>query len=150
MDEQREREQRGLMIAATAKLQRADDGKRWFVPSQTRKGGDHYYTVKPDPAKPRCSCPDFEARQRTCKHIYAVEYVIQREFTFDEETQTETVTETVTVKQTYKQEWRVYNFLHAEAVPFRRIKRDSRESNLCCAERFAQCLGIVPTNRGKD
>lgn len=34
MDEQREREQRGLVIAATAKMQKSDDG-RWFVPSQT-------------------------------------------------------------------------------------------------------------------
>jgi transposase len=112
MDEQQEREQRGLVIAATSKLQRADDGKRWFVPSQSGNTGTtrgNYYEVKPDAAKPYCSCPDFTARQRTCKHIYAVEYVIQREFTFDEETQTETVTETVTVKQTYKQEWRGYN-----------------------------------------
>lgn len=109
MDEQQEREQRGLVIAATSKLQRADDGKRWFVPSQTNKSGDHYYTVRPDTLKPFCSCPDFAARQRTCKHIFAVEYVIQREFTFDEETQTETITETVTVKQTYTQEWSAYN-----------------------------------------
>jgi hypothetical protein len=40
MDEQQEREQRGLVIAATSKLQRAGDG-RWFAPSQTKgKGGD--------------------------------------------------------------------------------------------------------------
>ncbi len=109
MNEQQEREQRGLVIAATSKLQRADDGKRWFVPSQTNKSGDYYYTVRPDRMKPFCSCPDFSARQQICKHIFAVEYVIQREFTFDEETQTETVTETVTVKQTYKQEWTAYN-----------------------------------------
>lgn len=37
------------------------------------------------------------------------EYVIQREFSFDEETQTETLTETVTVRETYKQEWTAYN-----------------------------------------
>lgn len=107
MDEQQEREQRGLVIAAKAKLQQAGDG-RWFVPSQTGHRGT-YYTVKPDPAKPHCSCPDFEGRQLRCKHIYAVEIVTQREFTFDEETQTETLTETVTVKQTYKQEWASYN-----------------------------------------
>ena len=107
MDEQQEREQRGLVIAAKSKLQKSEDG-RWFVPSQTGHRGT-YYTVKPDTLKPHCSCPDFEARQRTCKHLYAVEFVIQREFTFDEETQTETVTETVTVKQTYKQEWSAYN-----------------------------------------
>jgi len=101
------REQKGLEIAAKSKLQKAEDG-RWFVPSQTGHRGT-YYTVKPDPAKPRCSCPDFESRQLRCKHLFAVEYVIQREFTFNEETQTETITETVTVKQTYKQEWTAYN-----------------------------------------
>src|SRR5438094_2231901 len=106
MDEQQEREQRGIVIAAKAKLQRSDDG-RWFVPSQTRKGGDYYYTVKPDPVKPFCSCPDFTARQRTCKHLYAVEIVVKREYTDDGDTQT--FTETVTVKKTYKQEWPAYN-----------------------------------------
>ena len=105
MDEQQEREQRGLVIAATAKLQKADDG-RWFVPSQTGHRGT-FYTVKPDPAKPFCSCPDFEARQRTCKHIYAVEIVTKREYTNDG--QTETFTETVTVKKTYAQDWPSYN-----------------------------------------
>jgi transposase len=100
------REQRGLEIAAKAKLQQSGD--RWFVPSQSANGG-MYYTVKPDPAKPHCSCPDFEARQLRCKHVYAVQFVIQREFTFDEETQTETFTETVTVKESYKQEWGAYN-----------------------------------------
>jgi transposase len=105
MDGQPEREQRGLVIAAKAKLQRSGD--RWFVPSQT--GRHTFYEVKPDTAKPHCTCPDFEARQLRCKHLYAVEFVIQREFTFDEETQTETVTEIVTVKETYKQEWTAYN-----------------------------------------
>jgi len=106
MDEQQEREQRGLVIAATAKLQK--NGNRWFVPSQSKNGGDHgFYTVKPDPLKPHCTCPDFAARQRTCKHLYAVQIVIKREFSDDGETQT--YTETVSVKQTYKQEWSAYN-----------------------------------------
>jgi transposase len=100
------REQRGLEIAAKSKLQKSGD--RWFVPSQSGQRGT-YYTVKPDPANPQCSCPDFECRQLRCKHIFAVEYVIQREFTFNEQTQTETCTETVTVKQTYRQEWSSYN-----------------------------------------
>lgn len=108
MDEQQQREQRGLVIAAKSKLQRSDDGYRWFVPSQT-EGCKNTYTVKPDPAEPHCTCPDFTARQLRCKHLYAVEIVTQREFTFDEETQTQTLTETVTVKQTYKQEWTAYN-----------------------------------------
>src|SRR5258707_14697204 len=106
MNEQQEREQRGLVIAAKSKLQRSDDGHRWFVPSQTGHRGT-YYTVKPDPAKPHCTCPDFECRQLRCKHIFAVEIVIQREVTDDGETQT--VTETLTVKKTYRQEWTAYN-----------------------------------------
>jgi hypothetical protein len=60
------REQKGLEIAAKSKLQKADDG-RWFVPSQFGQRGT-YYTVKPDPARPYCSCPDFELRQLRCKH----------------------------------------------------------------------------------
>src|SRR6059058_2075926 len=105
MDEQQEREQRGIVIAAKAKLQQAGDG-RWFVPSQSKPA---FYEVKPDPAHPHCTCPDFTARQLRCKHLYAVEIVTQREFIYDEETQTQTLTETVTVKQTYKQEWTAYN-----------------------------------------
>src|SRR5258708_15782285 len=101
-----EREQRGLEIAAKAKLQRSDDGYRWFVPSQT-KGCHDTYIVKPDALKPHCTCPDFTARQLRCKHIYATEIVIKREYTDDGETQT--LTETVTVKKTYKQEWTAYN-----------------------------------------
>ena len=101
-----ERQERGLQIAATKKLQRSDDGNRWFVPSQYGHRGT-YYTVQPDPLKPHCSCPDFEARQQTCKHLYAVEIVTQREYTDDGETQT--LTETVTVKKTYRQEWPSYN-----------------------------------------
>jgi transposase len=106
MDEQQAREQRGLVIAATSKLQKSDDGYRWFVPSQT-EGCRDTYIVKPDPAHPQCTCPDFTARQLRCKHIYATEIVIRREYTHDGGT--ETFTETITVKKTYKQEWPAYN-----------------------------------------
>src|SRR5258708_4406719 len=106
MEEQREREQKGLQIAAKAKLQRSDDGYRWFVPSQT-EGCNNTYTVKPDPAHPHCTCPDFTARQLRCNHIFATEILIQRQYADDGETQT--YTETVTVKKTYKQEWPAYN-----------------------------------------
>jgi transposase len=107
MEEQRAREERGIIIAAKSKLKPITGG-RWLVPSQTKdKGGDYYYTVKPDPAHPHCTCPDFVSRQQRCKHIYAVEIVVEREYTDDGETQT--FTETVTVKKTYKQEWPAYN-----------------------------------------
>jgi transposase len=103
------RELRGLEIAAKARIER--NGDRWFVPSQSGHVGPHgnRYVVTPDVSNPQCTCPDHETRNVKCKHIWAVEFVIQREFTFDEQTNTETVTETVTVKQTYKQEWSAYN-----------------------------------------
>jgi len=104
-----EREIKGLEIAATAKLQRS--GNRWFVPSQTqaltKDRGSKYYTVKPDPANPNCTCPDYQYRQQRCKHIFAVEYTIKHEETSDGQT---VVTETLKVtKQTYSQDWPAYN-----------------------------------------
>jgi hypothetical protein len=99
------REQRGLEIAAKAKLQR--HGDRWFVPSQSGNKGDYsHYTVTPDFSNPHCNCPDHETRNVKCKHIFA-EFTIQREYTTDGTN--ETFTETVKVRKTYKQEWTAYN-----------------------------------------
>jgi hypothetical protein len=94
------RQEKGLQIAATTKLVGEDN--MWLVPSQAGKGN---YVV--DAEAKQCTCPDFESRQANCKHIFAVEYTIRREYTDDGQTQT--VTETVTVKKTYKQEWPAYN-----------------------------------------
>jgi hypothetical protein len=98
------RQQRGLEIAATAKI--AKKGGAWLVPSQSGKGR---YTVCLDPAEPHCSCPDHEDGGHKCKHIFAVEYVLQRERNSDGST---TITETLTVRETrktYSQDWRAYN-----------------------------------------
>jgi transposase len=101
------REQRGLEIAAKAKLERSGD--RWFVPSQSHASttSGNCYIVKPDISNPSCTCPDHELRQVKCKHIWAVEFTVQREYTDDGNV--ETVTKTVTVRKTYKQEWSAYN-----------------------------------------
>ena len=82
------RQQRGTLIAATQKL--THSGDTWQVPSQT--GCGKKYTVRP--ARCYCSCPDHEATGDKCKHIIAVEIVIQRELFEDG---TEAVTKTVTV-----------------------------------------------------
>src|SRR3972149_6389734 len=67
------REEKGLVIAAQSNINKTD--KSYLVPSQTGKG---LYLVNVD-SEPACRCPDFEARHLPCKHIYAVEYVIQQE-----------------------------------------------------------------------
>ena len=109
MSEQSERKERGLMIAAKVKL--TQKGDVWRVPSQS--GYKPYYEV--DPESQRCTCPDFEKREAKCKHIYAVEYTLERESstttTIDGDTTTTTTTETVKVTKrvTYKQDWPAYN-----------------------------------------
>jgi transposase len=101
-----EREQRGLVIAATSRL--THKGEVWLVPSQS---GNGQYTVSPDVEKPRCTCPDYETRGVKCKHIFAVEFAIRREENANGDTVvTRTVTVTETVKrQTYAQDWPAYN-----------------------------------------
>jgi len=98
------REQRGLIIAATKKISQGHDGC-WRVPSQT--GDGTFYTV--DPIQQKCTCPDHEVRQVKCKHIWAVEFTLQRETKSDG-----TVTETRTVKVTYSQDWSAYNAAQTE------------------------------------
>jgi hypothetical protein len=101
-----EREQRGLRIAATCKL--IKKGQIWLVPSQSGHGR---YTVSPDPETPHCTCPDHEMRGLKCKHIFAVEWTIQRKHHSDGSmTVIKTVTVTETIKKpTYPQDWPAYN-----------------------------------------
>ncbi len=103
MQEMEARQQRGLEIAALARITQKKG--EWSVPSQSGKGR---YTV--DQNNSHCNCPDHETRGVKCKHIFAVEYVIQRELNFDGTvTETETVTIQKTVKRTYPQKWSAYN-----------------------------------------
>jgi len=68
------RQERGLVIAATSKIEQNRLG--WKVLPQS---GNGTYVVNLDHGEPFCTCPDYEKRHQPCKHIHAVEYVIQRE-----------------------------------------------------------------------
>src|SRR5690349_7636092 len=95
------REQRGLVIAATTKLSK-DQGV-WTVPSQTIPTVRYTVLVLDNHAE--CDCPDFVDRHLPCKHIYAVQYTIQRETTREEHTDADgvtTVTHTETVTETVR------------------------------------------------
>jgi transposase len=97
------RQQKGIAIATKATIKR--DGNLWLVPSQSGHGK---YKVEADAS--RCSCPDFELHQAKCKHIYAVEHVIERTKTTVTENGKTTVIETVKVtRKTYAQVWPAYN-----------------------------------------
>ena len=67
------RQQRGMAIAAVVPIQKNRLG--YQVPSQSGNGS---YVVSIDD-EPFCTCPDFEQRQERCKHVYAVEFTVQRE-----------------------------------------------------------------------
>lgn len=104
------RQQRGVEIAARCRVVRR--GLGWSVPSQSG-AGKYRVTGLPfsmDGEAPRCTCPDYETRAVKCKHIFAVEYVIERERNRDGSTTvTETVRVTQTVRRTYPQNWPAYN-----------------------------------------
>jgi transposase len=93
-----EREQKGLQIAAVSRIEQNRLG--WKVPSQSGNGS---YVVSVD-GQPFCTCPDFEARRLPCKHVYAVEYVIQRETKADG-----TTIYTKSVQLTCTHQWTTYN-----------------------------------------
>jgi transposase/predicted nucleic acid-binding Zn finger protein len=120
------RQERGLAIAARCRVVR--QGMGWSVPSQSSATK---YTVTGLPTATsveaaRCTCPDYETRGVKCKHIFAVEYVIQRETNDDGSTTvTETVRVTKTVRRTYPQNWPAYNAAQTnEGDHFQALLRD--------------------------
>ncbi|MFL6283260.1 MAG: transposase [Pyrinomonadaceae bacterium] len=108
------RQQKGLQIAQRANITR--HGLLWLVPSQSGKGKKY----KVDAERRECTCPDFDFRREPCKHLYAVEYVIERQKTTTTQTDAEgntatTTTETVKVtRKTYPQVWPAYNQAQTE------------------------------------
>ena len=103
------RRQRGLAIAALCKI--VQQNGQWVVPSQTGNGS-YRVNLKPAPFVPQCTCPDYAERGAPCKHVYAVQFTMERERHADG---TETTTRTITVKETcakrptYRQNWAAYN-----------------------------------------
>jgi transposase len=92
-------QERGLAIANSNTVKKNKLG--WQVPSQS---GNGTYIVNLDHGEPFCTCQYFEAEHKKCQHIFAAEFIVQRETKPDG-----TVTETKTVRITYTQEWAAYN-----------------------------------------
>jgi hypothetical protein len=90
------RQIRGLEIASQSDITRSENF--WVVPSQTTSKS---YAVCLDP--PGCTCPDFKKTAIKCKHIFAVQYYVERERGYAIPTVPEQK------RKTYKQEWHEYN-----------------------------------------
>lgn len=99
------REERGLVIAATCRLNRSDDGV-WLVPSQSRNAEHTCYRV--NLTAKTCTCLDHKEGGYTCKHFFAAEFTYKRDYLPDG-TMIEQKTFTFTEKKVYKQDWRAYN-----------------------------------------
>jgi len=95
------REERGILIAMTAKI----EFRRtyFFVPSSSHDGG---YRVDWDGKE--CTCPDYETRQLPCKHCHAVRLVKRRDYSTEKLT-IEAPAEAPKPRQTYRQNWPQYN-----------------------------------------
>lgn len=115
------REERGLVIAATCRLNRLSDGT-WLVPSQTKAGDVAAYHVNLEART--CTCPDHTDGGFVCKHYYAASIVHKRDVLPDG-TVIETKTMTFTEKKVYRQDWPKYNRAQAtEKNRFRVLLHD--------------------------
>lgn len=94
------REQRGREIATTKTLRQKGD--LWIVPSQA--GAGTYVVDRTEERGATCTCPDYEARAQRCKHVYAVEFTVQRQTVAPDGS-----TVTAQLRLTYRQEWSAYN-----------------------------------------
>lgn len=122
------REERGRALS-TRNIKRK--GALWIVPSARGLGS---YVA--DFENTACSCPDHEERGGVCKHLWAVQFTLQREVSVNSSGFL-TETETLTVRRTYSQDWHAYNAAQAtEKV---------RVAELL----HALCSGIVQPPRGR-
>jgi hypothetical protein len=112
------REERGLIIAATCRLHRNDDGT-WLVPSQSNRDGEGSATYKVNLHAKTCTCPDHVENGFTCKHYFAASIVHTRDVLPDG-TVIETRSVTLTEKKVYRQDWPAYNL--AQATEKRRVQ----------------------------
>lgn len=103
------RKLKGREIARQVKI--TGRGKVWNVSSEQRPS--RKYRVDFSSKTPTCSCVDYESRRRKCKHIFAVEYIIEHG---QSRTRKRAVNRAKTSKEpaavprpTYRQEWAAYN-----------------------------------------
>jgi len=89
------RGRRGYEIAKTKTITRK--GKTWFVPSETNPGRLYEVIFKND-GHPSCTCEDYVGRNFKCKHIFAIEFTMQKG-----------ATAKPVRRKTYPQEWPAYD-----------------------------------------
>jgi transposase len=97
------REQRGLVIAALAKI--IQHNGLWVVPSQTSPTKSYFVNLQLG----TCTCKDYAEWGEKCKHIHAAEIVAKREGAREASLAGTENIEIDTKKPTYRQNWPAYN-----------------------------------------
>jgi transposase len=90
------RQAKGFALAANSEITR--EGNVWIVPSESSSK-----TYIADLFLQTCTCPDFEKNRVKCKHLHAVDYVVQKESNLPLPAPVKTK------RPTYKQQWHQYN-----------------------------------------
>jgi transposase len=133
------REERGLIIAATCRLNRKDDGT-WMVPSQTNAETIYHVNLE----SKTCTCADCKEGGFICKHYYAATIVHKRDVLPDG-TMIETKSITLTQKKvTYPQNWPAYNLAQTTEKRRLRVLLHDLCRNLPDRERAANRAGPKP------
>jgi transposase len=94
------RKEKGVEIAQKGKI--TEKNGVWLVPSQTNPRQTYEVNLRLD--KNTCTCEDYKERGIRCKHQFAVEITISKQFNKDG-----TTTITQTKRITYPQNWKAYN-----------------------------------------
>jgi transposase len=132
------REQRGLIIAATCRLNRTDDGT-WLVPSQSQEQAIYHVNLETK----ACTCLDCVDGGFVCKHYYAASIVHKREVLPNGQ-MIETKSITLTEKRTYKQNWSAYNVAQKTEKRRLQILLHNLCRNLPDRERLPNARGPKP------
>ena len=95
-----QRKRRGLQIANSCQV--VEKNGVWLVPSQTNP--HKVYQVRLMLEGSTCTCEDYASRRIKCKHVFSVEYTIEKKFNADG-----SITITTTKKVSYPQNWPAYD-----------------------------------------
>lgn len=103
-----ERQKRGLVIAATAKI--IQHNGLWVVPSQTTPSKSYFVNLE----QGTCTCDDHKEWQHECKHVYAAKFVVERDLGQNKAPVQPPNPLTLGEKKKYKQHWPSYNQAQTE------------------------------------
>jgi transposase/predicted nucleic acid-binding Zn finger protein len=112
------RKEKGIEIATKLNLSQQKN-KTWLVPSQSGRGK---YVVNVDAKPQNCTCPDFEINRAKCKHIFAVEFTLQKQQGPNQAVNAQTLkaeklSQSKKAKPTYSQKWTEYNQAQTNQKP---------------------------------